>query len=171
MKNANTIFANPVFAQAVTALFLARDGAKEGGDMPMALHYEAMANQLVAGMHTAATMDIDFDEAESPLNAIDTLQQIRGCLTRHIESHSTLGQPWPNDATHAVVYRLSTWPVGWEKESTVTFFTSLDMFKAWLAEKQEWAKCEDNYVAYQGYEWDLGPKAMPDYCLNPTIVG
>ncbi len=67
------------------------------------------------------------------------------------------GVPWPDEATHAVRYNTSTWPLGWGNESRVEFFRSEEGWKQWKSRMAEWSKCEDNHVAYEAYMWDLGP--------------
>ena len=86
------------------------------------------------------------------LNAVLTSQ-----LAAHIDSHQTAGHAWPCNSSHAIVYKYSTWPCGWEKETTISFFTSEKGVEEWVHHQTEWARCEDNYVAFQVYFWDLGP--------------
>lgn len=89
-------------------------------------------------------------------------------LVKHLDLHQTNGVDWPADAEYCVVYRHSTWPVGWEKELDgtprrhVDFFRTQEDLDAWVHEKHHWMRLEDNYVAYQGYSWDFGPVEMPE---------
>ena len=85
-------------------------------------------------------------------------------LTRHIDSHQTAGVDWPASATHAVVYRVSTWPMGWSRETSISFFDSESQLNDWIQKYNEWSRLEDNYVAYQAYVWDLGPSPMTGVC-------
>lgn len=85
---------------------------------------------------------------------------VQAAAQAYIDSHKTGGKVWPNDAEFAVCYYLSTWPMGWLRESSMEFFTCRADLDTWIADKCEWAKCEDNYVAYQVYEWDLGPNKI-----------
>lgn len=92
-------------------------------------------------------------------------------LTQHIGSHCTGAHHWPADAVFAVKYNLSTWPLGWMKEAHMEFFTSLEEFETWRSAKHEWARCEDNHVAFVVYEWDLGPQLRGDLSHDPGSVG
>jgi hypothetical protein len=96
------------------------------------------------------------------LNAQLCVSPLMAQIQRHLDSHMTGGKDWPADAEFAVVYNHSTWPCGWGDESHVEFFTSEDDMQKWVARQHDWAKCEDNYVAYQVYEWDLGPQRRYD---------
>lgn len=84
----------------------------------------------------------------------------------NIASHTTAGHDWPVTAEFCVVYSTSTWPCGWDKESSVKFFDSRVELNNWLGSQLEWANLEDNQFAFQAYEWDLGPNVMLDLCLN-----
>ena len=88
---------------------------------------------------------------------------------KFVESHQTLGHPWPNDATHAVAYRTSTWPCGWDKEVTLRFFTSLEEMREFITGYVDWTLSEDNYFEFQAYEWDLGPYAMKSVDGEPVV--
>lgn len=81
-------------------------------------------------------------------------------LAKHVAGHTTGGHDWPAAATHALLYNVSTWPMGWCKESCIDFFTDIEDLRKKIEELNEWSKCEDNYIAYQAYEWDLGPIAF-----------
>lgn len=98
-------------------------------------------------------------------NAVNTM------IATHVEAHQTGGKDWPLDAEYAVKYNMSTWPCGWMKEASVEFFKSLDDLNAWIAHKHEWARCEDNYVAFTVYEWDLGPTLRTDLSHDQGNVG
>lgn len=91
-------------------------------------------------------------------------------IERYRGAHMTGGQHWPADAQFAVVYNHSTWPCGWEKESLVKFFVNEADLHSWIADQRDWAKCEDNYVAYQVYEWDLGPQRRDDLALRTDAL-
>lgn len=89
-------------------------------------------------------------------------------LVRHLDLHRTNGQDWPDSAEYCVVFRYSTWPVGWETELNgvprrhVEFFDTREELDAWVKKQHEWMRLEDNYVAYQGYTWDWGPVELPE---------
>lgn len=95
---------------------------------------------------------------------------------------------WPLDAHLLLTYRLSTWPVGWDKTDTVRFFTDLDHFRKFHASYQEWARCEDNawrftlYLRKDGVSLVLNPDAyiagalpvvapMPGSNLDARVTG
>jgi hypothetical protein len=64
---------------------------------------------------------------------------------------------WPVSAQYKVVYRMHTWPCGWD-EPRVQFFDSDDEYIAWVKEMTAWALCDDNAVEYRTYVWDWGPQ-------------
>lgn len=99
---------------------------------------------------------------------IDT--SIMAALKAHIESHHTNGTAWPDDAVFAVVSRCSTWPCGWSDTSHVDFFDSRETMDKWMETQIGWAKCEDNYIAWMVYEWDLGPNHRPEFDRNAYRV-
>lgn len=82
-------------------------------------------------------------------------------IHEHVESHKTAGHAWPADAQFAAVYRHATWPFSWG-DSYIRFFANEAELHAWLAHKYRWSLYQGNRFAYQGYEWDLGPKLRPD---------
>jgi len=84
-------------------------------------------------------------------------------IETHVKNHTTAGYQWPDNAKYAVHYNTSTWPVGWDKESTVKFFTSREELDGWFAEMQKWAELEDNYFCARAYVWDLGPNRMQEF--------
>lgn len=92
------------------------------------------------------------------------------CLTtllqKHIDSHQTAGHVWPDDAAFALRYRYHTWPCGWDREAHVQFFETRSQLDSKVQLLKEFAELEDNFVAYQAYEWDLGPKAVPEVAVN-----
>lgn len=75
---------------------------------------------------------------------------------------------WPVDAHLMMAYRLSTWPVGWEKDDTVRFFSDFDSFHRVHASYRDWARNEDNawrfalYVRENGVSLVLNPDAFID---------
>ena len=83
-------------------------------------------------------------------------------LSKHLDRHMTDGNEWPADAEFAVVYSYSTWPMGWDTESHVRFFSNREELDIWVKVQHEWTRYEDNHVAYQAYQWDLGPNLMDD---------
>lgn len=87
-------------------------------------------------------------------------------IAAHIDSHQTCGVDWPASATYAVVYRTSTWPMGWDKESSITFFDTEEQFHAWMRRYDAWSSLEDNHLAFQSYFWDLGPTEMVGICRD-----
>lgn len=91
-------------------------------------------------------------------------------LANHIDSHKTAGKVWPDSAEYAVKYACSTWPCGWEKEASMTFFDNIEQLRDWIKIQHEWAKCEDNHVAYKTYQWDLGPQYIEQLSHNPSNV-
>jgi len=84
----------------------------------------------------------------------------------YAESHLTNGEKWPDDAEFALVTRFHAWPIGWAKEKRVEFFNDREGMDRAVALCKHFAELEDNYVAYQGYKWDLGPELMPDVVCN-----
>lgn len=96
---------------------------------------------------------------------------VNNAIVKHLEAHRTGGKDWPTDAVFAVKYNMSTWPLGWQKEAYVEFFPTLEALEAWKAAKHDWALCEDNYVAYTVYEWDLGPNVRADLSHDQGNVG
>lgn len=91
-------------------------------------------------------------------------------VSAHIDSHKTNGREWPYDAEFCVVYATSTWPCGWDKEPYIKFFNNRGALDTWIAEQLDWATLEDNYVAFQAFEWDLGPRLLRDDCHNPFQI-
>ncbi len=81
-------------------------------------------------------------------------------LQDHIESHFHGGERWPDDAEFAVVWRTSTWPVGWSDMQHTDFFASREAMDVWMEKQRKWAMLEDNYIAWRVYEWDLGPQRL-----------
>lgn len=73
---------------------------------------------------------------------------------------------WPVDAHLMMAYRLSTWPVGWEKDDTVRFFSDFDSFHEVHASYRDWARNENNawrfalYVRENGVSLVLNPDAF-----------
>jgi hypothetical protein len=96
---------------------------------------------------------------------------MNNAAVKYLESHQTGGKNWPLDAEYAVKYNMSTWPLGWQKEANVEFFPTLEALEAWKAVKHDWALCEDNYVAYTVYEWDLSPNVRADLSHDQGNVG
>jgi len=86
-------------------------------------------------------------------------------LIQHVNSHTTNGQSWPNDAEYCIVYRYRTWPVGYDREWSTEFFTNSAEVEAWEKKQREWTKLEDNGIQYSVYEWDLGPHFVRDKSL------
>lgn len=86
------------------------------------------------------------------------LSSIAASAQKYFESHLTCGHEWPNDSEYALVYNVSTWPMGWDKTSNIEFFADLGALRTKIAGLDDWQLCEDNYVAYQAYRWDLGPE-------------
>lgn len=68
-------------------------------------------------------------------------------------------QDWPADATHALVVRYSTWPVG-TQEGTV-YLPSLMQVRKHLRAWREFSLYEDNYVFEMTLlRWDWGPQEV-----------
>lgn len=84
-------------------------------------------------------------------------------LNAHVDSHKTLGHAWPPSAQFALLNRQSTWPIGWSATQGLEFFDTKEQLDAKVASLHEWAKLEDNYVAYRVYEWDWGPQVRDEY--------
>lgn len=98
------------------------------------------------------------------------IKEIARRLKVHADAHQTCGRDWPGDAEFCVVYRTSTWPIGWDKESSVAFFRSSDDLNKWIQSKFVWTECEDNYFAFQAYQWDLGPNIMRGNSINAHML-
>lgn len=90
------------------------------------------------------------------------MNQLTIAIRNHLDAHRTRGYDWPADAEFALVVRFSAWPVGWQPLAGVTFHTCRADFDKAVQRHLEFAKLEDNHVAYQGYKWELGPVKMPD---------
>lgn len=88
------------------------------------------------------------------------LSPVMQVLHDHIESHFHGGERWPDDAEFAVVYRTSTWPIGWHHSNYTEFFTSRKALAEWMEKKEKWSSMEDNLIAWRIYEWDLGPQRL-----------
>ena len=99
--------------------------------------------------------DIEFDNTRHNQN-VETAVALN--LVDHVKSHQTYGKDWPADAVYALVYRLSTWPVGEDKDDTVAFFANAGELQTKVRELDEWAQLEDNnWRLVDLYMWDLGP--------------
>lgn len=82
-------------------------------------------------------------------------------LTAHINSHTTNGQLWPDDATHAVVFRKRVWPYLGEIEYGPKFFTNSAELAKWEESYRKYPRIEEHYgTEYSVYEWDLGPQYL-----------
>ena len=90
------------------------------------------------------------------------LSPVMQMLQNHIAAHTTYGEEWPADAEFAVAWRTSTWPCGWSDIRHIDFFASKQELDAWMDKQRKWASYEDNYVAWEVYEWDLGPTRRYD---------
>lgn len=76
---------------------------------------------------------------------------------------------WPTDAVYAVEYTYHDRQFPEVKDSTYhEFFTSLDDFEAWKAEKLEFVKGTDGDFIIRGrlYEWDWGPQYKDAICIQ-----
>lgn len=98
------------------------------------------------------------------------MQSIQAAISAHIDSHQTEGTDWPTSALFCAVSRTSTWPIGWSAHRFTEFFESMADLEAWKIKQHEWAKYEDNYIAYRIYEWDLGPTIRFDLSYNEFNV-
>ena len=73
---------------------------------------------------------------------------------------------WPDDAEFCVMTKSSTWPIGWDSDPTVRFFTSRTAFDRYVADATSWARCEDNDFALKAFEWNWGPQHLPEFDRN-----
>ena len=88
----------------------------------------------------------------------ETTEKLLAMQDRFAKAHQTGGKDWPVDAVYALVYRLSTWPVGEDREDTVAFFANAGELQAKVKELDAWAQLEDNFWRLVDlYMWDLGP--------------
>ena len=102
--------------------------------------------------------DIEFDNTRHNQN-VETAVALN--LVDHVKSHQTCGKDWPADARYALVYRLSTWPVGEDKEDTVAFFTDAKELQTKVKELDHWAQLENNaWRLVDLFMWDLGPERI-----------
>lgn len=67
------------------------------------------------------------------------------------------GKGWPDTAVFKLEVRYHTWPMGWDKDTYVSYADSAEELQRLLDEQREWASSEDNQVKIEVYEWDLGP--------------
>ena len=93
---------------------------------------------------------------------------LNNVLAEHVAHHQTCGKDWPADARYALVYRLSTWPVGEDKEDTVAFFTDAKELQTKVKELDHWAQLENNaWRLVDLFMWDLGPERITqDFYLH-----
>lgn len=83
-------------------------------------------------------------------------------FAEHFKKVIATGDGWgPNDV-YKVETKCSTWPMGWEKEYTATYFETREELDAHVANYQDWALSEDNRVQIRIYEWDLGPNLISE---------
>jgi hypothetical protein len=93
---------------------------------------------------------------------------LNNVLAEHVAHHQTCGKDWPADARYALVYRLRTWPVGEDREDTVTFLADANELRAKVKELDHWAQLEDNgWRLVDLFMWDLGPERIThDFYLH-----
>lgn len=87
---------------------------------------------------------------------------------RYIESHQTGGMRWPDAAEYAVKYNIRD-NQGWMQNSQAEFFLNRADLDQWIEDQK------DRHIAYQAYEWDLGPNPLPGVNRNvdrltPTLA-
>lgn len=92
-------------------------------------------------------------------------------IQNYLDVNQVGGLDWPTDAVFAAKHRMSAWPTGWCDNAVVSFFVSLGALETFLARKAIWAKGQDNLVAIQVYEWNLGPVERADLSVNVAEVG
>lgn len=84
-------------------------------------------------------------------NIMSNKPKIVGQMQAHLDSHKTGGQRWPDMAEYAI---KSCTPG--DKTSSMEFFLNRADLDDRLLE------IKDTGMAYQCYQWDLGPYAMTD---------
>jgi hypothetical protein len=103
-----------------------------------------------------AAVDIQFDAAPQPEQPITPVVD---AVRRHMTSHQTNGENWPDDAEYYVQYRVKAWPTDYT--SHTAFFTSKSAMREWYVAKIDWTLLEDNYFEVDAvYRWDLGPNLL-----------
>lgn len=81
-------------------------------------------------------------------------------MAKQIAAIIAEGDGWPHDAQFKVETKYHTWPMGWDKDVSTNYFSSLEEKDAYINDLREWARCEDNAVRISVWEWDLGPTFM-----------
>lgn len=69
---------------------------------------------------------------------------------------------WPDEAVYKTENHSHTWPMGWSKQKFTNYFATKEELDAYLENCRDWAKCEDNQMIIQVWEWDLGPNLISE---------
>ncbi len=91
-------------------------------------------------------------------------------ILRNVDNTAMFGNYWPDDATHCVTYVYHTWPVGWESQVHIQFFTTEGELNEFVERMRYWAELEDNDFGMRAYAWDWGPVPMPLLTRNPVYI-
>lgn len=100
------------------------------------------------------------------------IEQLIALLNAHLDAHQVNREDWPANAEYCVLYRCSTWPIGWAVELSgrprrhVEFFQNKAALDAWIEKQREWSRLEDNYIAFQAYGWAWGPHVIEEVAQN-----